>query len=120
MARVLLEEDISKISHILGDDMLSMEEKESLFKTIKEVNDDERLLKDWILEDNEKMKFHGQMAYAREEGIKEGIKEGEKVGAEAEKTEVIKIMLKRNYNYEEISMITNKSIEEIKEIEKNM
>ena len=96
--------------------MLSMEEKESLFKTIKEVNDDERLLKDWILEDNEKMKFHGQMAYAREEGIKAG----EKVGAEAKETEVIKIMLKRNYNYEEISMITNKSIEEIKEIEKNM
>ena len=85
-----------------------MEEKESPFKTIKEVNDDERLLKDWILEDNEKMKFHGQMAYAREEG------------AEAKETEVIKKMLEKNADYEFISEITNKSIEEIKEIEESL
>ena len=48
-----------------------MEEKESSLKTIEEINNDEKVLKTWILEDNEKMKFHGQMAYAREEGIKE-------------------------------------------------
>ena len=111
MARVLLEEDLSKISHILGDDMLSMEEKESLLKTIEEVNNDERLLKDWILEDNEKMKFHGQMAYAREEGKLEG--------AEANKIEVIKNMLEEKASYEFISKVTGKTIDEIEKIEMN-
>ena len=90
-----------------------MEEKESPLKTIEEVNNDEKVLKEWILEDNEKMKIHGQMAYAREEGIKEGWE----AEAEASKIEVIKSMLSRSYSYEEISMITNKSVEYIKEIE---
>ena len=48
-----------------------MEEKESLLKTIEEVNDDETVMQEWILEENARLKYEGQMSYAREEGIQE-------------------------------------------------
>ena len=55
-----------------------------------------------------------------EEGRAEGITEGLEQGIEQEKQETIKKILKNNIELELISKITNKSIEEIKEISKNI
>ena len=125
---ILLEEDINKISQILGDDLLTMEEKESLLKTIEDVNDDETVMQEWILEENARLKYEGQMSYAREEGLKEGIEQGIEQGIEKgieqgiqeEKLEMIKNMLNEGTNYEFISKITGKTIPEIEEIARNM
>ena len=125
---ILLEEDINKISQILGDDLLTMEEKESLLKTIEEVNDDETVMQEWILEENARLKYEGQMSYAREEGLKEGIEQGIEQGIEKgieqgiqeEKLEMIKNMLNEGTNYEFISKITGKTIPEIEEIARNI
>ena len=110
---ILLEEDIDKISQLLGDDMLSMEEKENFLKTIENVNNDEVIMQEWILEENERLKHEGQMAYAREEGLKQGIEQG----TEKNKKEIIINMLNLNIDYNVISKVTGKSIETIKEIE---
>lgn len=109
---ILLEEDIDKISQILGDELLTMEEKESLLKTIEEVNDDKTVMQEWILEENARLKYEGQMNYAKEQGIEQGIKE--------EKVETVKKMINEGTDYVFIAKITGKTIKEIEEIARNM
>ena len=84
---IMIEENIDKISEFLGEDMLSMEEKERFLETIREVNDDERLLNDWVIQKNMEMKYESQMDYAKEQGI------------ESKTLEVIKKMLNKNTDY---------------------
>ena len=121
---ILLEEDIDKISQILGDDLLTMEEKESLLKTIEEVNDDKTIMQEWILEENARLKYEGQMNYAKEEGLKEGIEKGIEKGIEQgikeEKIEIVKKMINEGTDYVFIAKITGKTIKEIEEIARNM
>lgn len=125
---ILLEENIDKISQILGDDLLAMEEKESLLKTIEEVNDDKTVMQEWILEENARLKHEGQMNYAKEEGLKEGIEKGIEQGIEQgiekgikeEKVETVKKMINEGTDYVFIAKITGKTIKEIEEIARNM
>ena len=51
---------------------------------------------------------------------KKSIEEGREEGREQEKTSIIKSMLKKNMKYEDISDVSGKSIDEIKEIEKSI
>ena len=85
-----------------------MEEKESLIKTIEEVNNDKEIITEWMREENARLKHAGEMRYAKDEGIEE------------KEIELIKNMLKENTEYNYISKITGKTIEEIKEIENSM
>ena len=112
-----------------------MEEKESLLKTIEDVNDDETVMQEWILEENARLKYEGQMSYAREEGLKEGIEKGIEQGIEkgieqgiekgieqgnmSKELELIKNMLKKGLDYQTISEVTGKTIPEIEEIARN-
>ena len=105
---ILILKDISKISKILGDDMISMEDKEKFLKTIEEVNNTNKILKMWMIEDNTKWAMESEKRHEREEGI------------EFNKIEMIKNMLKEKTDYKYISKISGKSIEEIKAIEKTM
>ena len=109
---ILIETEIDNIAKILGDDMLNMEDKDRLIKTIEEVNDDEQVLKEWMVLEKAKMVYDSDIAYAKKEGLE--------LGLEVNKIEVIKNMLKENTDYNFISKITGKSIEEIKDIESNM
>ena len=113
-------DDIELISKLLGDDLLTMEAKEKFIVRIKDANSKDRIVQDWMVEENNRMRLAGQLAYAKDEGIDEGIKKGTKEGAEEKELEVIKAMLKKNLGYNTISEVTNKSIEEIKEIEASM
>lgn len=111
---LLKEENIDKISDILGKDMLSMEEKERFLDTIREVNDDEKILNDWVLEKLAEDKVRDQINYANRVGFEQGLEQG----VENNKVEIIKSMLSKGYDYKEISEITGKDIDAIKEIEK--
>ena len=53
---ILKERNIGKISDILGEDMLNMEDKNEFIEAIEEVNDDENILNDWMLEELAKHK----------------------------------------------------------------
>lgn len=104
--------NIELISQLLGDDLLTMEEKEKFIVKIKDANSSDRIIQDWMVEENNRLRLEGQLAYAKDEGIEQGIEEN--------KIDVIRSMLKKNIDYNTISEITNKSVEEIKEIEKNI
>ena len=54
----------------------------------------------------------------RQEGVEEGMKQGIEQGIEQGKLDIIKALFKRKMSYHDISDISGKSIEEIKEIEK--
>ena len=97
-----------KYFSVLGDDLITMEEKNRLIKTIEEVNDNEQVLKEWMVLEKAKMVYNSDIAYAGEEG------------AEIKELEVIKNMLNKITDYEYISEITGKTVEEIKEIESNL
>ena len=109
---IITSKSIKEISNILGDDILSMEEKKKFLNTIKEVNDDERVLEDWMWEEHYRLKEIDERNTALQEGREEGIEDNKK--------EVIINMLKKEMDYNVISEITGKSIDEIKKIEKDM
>ena len=109
---IITSKSIKEISSVLGDDILSMEEKEKFLNTIKEVNDDERVLEDWMWEEHYRLKEIDERNTALQEGREEGIEDNKK--------EVIINMLKKEMDYNVISEITGKSIDEIKEIECNI
>jgi hypothetical protein len=95
-------EDISKV---LGSDIFTMEEKKNLLDSIEKIGQDDKILQATKLEDSIEDRYRIIAGYARDEGV--------------EKTtlDIIKNMLKNNSEYEFISKITGKSIEEIKKIE---
>ena len=109
---IITSKSIKEISNVLGDDILSMEEKEKFLNTIKEVNDDERVLEDWMWEEHYRLKEIDERNTALQEGREEGIEDNKK--------EVIINMLKKEMDYSVISEITGKTIDEIKKIEKDM
>ena len=93
-----------------------MEEKENLRKTYEDINDDTHILKSWIVEDNLRWKFEEQEYNGYQKGKLEGIEQG----AESKTIEMIKNLLFQDIDYNIISSASGKTIEEIKEIEKNM
>ena len=93
-----------------------MEEINKLTKRIENVNNDDKVIKDWMIEDNSRW----YVEELQDDSYLEGMEEGKKLGIESNKIEMIKSMLKENYEYQSISKITGKSIEEIKEIEDSM
>ena len=88
--------------------MLTMEEKERFINTIKDVNNDDVIMTEWMLEENARLKHAGQMSYAREEGSEEKNKE------------VIINMINMGMDYNVILQVTGKTIDEIKKIKSNM
>ena len=89
-------------------------------------------MQEWILEENARLKYEGQMNYAKEEGLKEGIEKGIEQGIEQgiekgikqgikeEKVETVKKMINEGADYVFIAKITGKTTKEIEEIARNM
>ena len=133
---ILSRRNIEEIENLIGDDLLTMEEKERFINRVKEVNENENLIPAWIFEENARLKAEQEREFAiregheigikegrkegRKEGIKEGRKEGIKEGRETNQKEVIINLLKKRIDYETISDVTGKSVEEIKKIEKTI
>ena len=108
-----------------------MEEKEHFLNTVREANDDRKILREWqlqdvklkIIEENnaEKRRIHKEgIKQGKKEGKIEGIQEVLQKGAEESKKEVIINMLRKKLDYDTISEVTGKAIEEIKKIEETI
>lgn len=89
-------------------DLLTMEEKERFFNSIRALNGDEEIVAAYHNERNERWK---------RESIENGLREE---GKEENTISIIKSMLNKKTDYKFISEITGKTIKEIKEIENNM
>jgi len=118
----LYNEDMSEINNILGD-ILSSRDKGRLIRKIDEIN----MRKDGTLTRKEAKEWGRWIENSfRQEGLEkgfeqgrvEGIERGIEQGIEKGIIDTIKSMLKNELSYETISEITNKTIDEIKEIEK--
>ena len=107
-AGILYCKTIEDISFILGGDILDMEEKERFLNDVKIRANDSEVLEDLRLENDIEYRFDLVEMDAFERGKNEGI------------IETIKEMLNKKIDINLISEITNKSIDEIKEIQKNM
>ena len=114
---------IEELSDLLGGDLLTMEEKEHFLNTVREANDDRKILREWQLQDA-KLKIieenNAEKRRIHKEGIKQGKKEGKIEGAEEKSLEVIINMLRKKLDYNTISEVTGKAIEEIKKIEETI
>ena len=110
------EEGIDFIKKVIGDDLLSMEEKDKLIKRINETKNNKRIIQEWMVEENNRLREANILNTAREEGIEQGIEQG----IESKTLEVIKNMLDEKIDYNIISKVTGKTTLEIKEIERNM
>jgi len=104
------------IKKVIGDDLLTMEEKDKLINRINETKNNKRIIQEWMVEENNRLREANILNTAREDGIEQGIKQG----AKSKELEMIKHMLKENTDYNFISKITGKTIEEIKKIESKM
>ena len=114
---------VEELSYFLGEELLSMDEKEVFLNTVMEANNRE-ILKAWNEERNqiwkEEMTLKNSYKRGIDEGIEKGLQEGMEKGINEEKLSTIKNMLKEKISYETISKVSGKSIEEIKEIENAM
>ena len=95
--------------------ILSDDELNDFMWSVIEMNEDNFILHEW-----QKEKFDKLIAEnMKEDATKEGLEQGLEKGREENKIEMIKAMLKKGITYQDISDISGKSIEEIKEIDKN-
>ena len=106
-------EYLEDISSILGGDMLTMEEKCEFLNDIKEKASDKDIKEALKFEDNIEYRFD----LVREDALEKGISQGISQGIEQNIIKTIKEMLKNNVDFDLISKVTGKSIEEIKEIQ---
>lgn len=94
--------DPDEISYILGDDIFSNEEKERLLNRVREVNE----------------KIENGRIDELEAELEEEMKKDKENGVALDTNEVVKEMLEEDIDYDTISAMTGKSIEEIREIGK--
>ena len=113
---------LEDIKSILESGLLEMEEKEKFLNDIKEKSKDKDVLEGIKFEDNMEYRFKlvEEDAYERglEQGLEQGLEKGLEQGLVKNTVDIIKSMLSKKISYQDISDISGKSLEEIKEIEK--
>ena len=109
---------LEDIKSILESGLLEMEEKEKFLNDIKEKSKDKDVLEGIKFEDNMEYRFKLVEEDAYERGLEQGLEKGLEQGLVKNTVDIIKSMLSKKISYQDISDISGKSIEEIKEIEK--
>ena len=100
----------------IASKFLSDETREKLVKDVIRLSNDEL-----IFDEYEQMMGDKLIEYEEEQSLlEEGYDSGFQDGVEQNKLEIIQRMLKNKVDYETISNITDKPIEQIKEIEKGL
>lgn len=100
----------------IASKFLSDETRGKLVKDVIRLSNDEL-----IFDEYEQMMGDKLIEYEEEQSLlEEGYDSGFQDGIEQNKIEIIERMLKNNVDYETISNITEKPIDEIKEIEKGL
>ena len=106
---ILCQNVIGKIEHLLGDDLLTEEEKERFLESIRESNECCSVyIGDKCIE------------CAKRDGFCEGVEFGFEDGKEFATEEVIRNMIREGIDYSVISRVTKKAINEIECIRKEM
>lgn len=115
-AGIVYTDNLEDISSIIGDDLLSMEEKEKFLSDIKEKSKKKQVLEAIKFEDSIEYRFD----LVREEALEHGIEQGIEQGKNEALIQTIKEMLKNNASIDFISKVTKKPMEEINSIKETM
>ena len=99
------------LSHFLDKDL-----REKIIKDVLNLSMDEFVLEECEIEALAEIERIDTLKYTREEGLEQGKEQGK----EQSKVEMIKLMLEKKLSYQDISDISGKNIDEIKEIEKSI
>lgn len=115
---------IEELDYILGSDLLDMGMKEDFLRCVEKVSNNENVVDEVTLEENYDMMM---AAFALSTAKKMGKEMAEKMSKEMVEQErkktiqqTIQSMLKNNLSIDLISKVTSKTIDEIKEIEKDL
>ena len=103
--------DYDKIPNIIGD-VISKREVKKIMDKIKKLVDDSLFMSELEKEEWAIWEENSKLEYARNEGIEQGISKGRT----EEQKELILSMIKNKIDIDTISKVTNKTVEEIKEI----
>ncbi len=93
-----------------------MNHRVKLYADPDDVIDKNRIIQEWMVEENNRMREENILRTAREDGRLEGIQEGK----ELKEIEFINNMLNEGIEYDIIAKITEKTVEDIKDIEKEL
>ena len=96
--------------------MMNDESRDKFIHDVHTASHDKFVLSEWESDKMAELVKYQSLENARTEGINEGISQGIEQGKEETLINTIKSMLKKNISIEDISDITNKSIEDIKKI----
>lgn len=102
-------DDFSKIPDIVKG-IMTDEERDRIMDKMDKLTHDDVFMTELEAKEWDKWEENSKIDYAMEQGIEKGIEQKE--------LEIIKSMLKNNLDLETIARVTNKTIEEIKEIVK--
>ena len=108
---LLWTEDISNIANIIGDDLMSKEDKEKFIEVAEELNVRYKNFTKEQLEQHEEFKLAAERQFGFEQGIEQGI--------EQKNIETVKNLLEEKLDIELISRVTNLSKEEIMKIKES-
>ena len=104
----------------IASKFLSDETREKLVKDVIRLSNDELIFDEYEQMMGDKLIEYEEEQSLLEEGYDSGFQDGINTGIEQNKLEMIERMLKNKVDYETISQITEKTIEQIKEIEKGL
>ena len=104
----------------IASKFLSDDTREKLVKDVIRLSNDELIFDEYEQMMGDKLIEYEEHQSLLEEGREEGYDDGFQDGIEQNKLDIIKRMLKNNVDYEIISKSLEKTIEEIKEIEKGL
>ena len=104
----------------IASKFLSDDTREKLVKDVIRLSNDELIFDKYEQMMGDKLIEYEEHQSLLEEGREEGYDDGFQDGIEQNKLDIIKRMLKNNVDYEIISKSLEKTIEEIKEIEKGL
>ena len=93
--------EIALLRSDIGKDVLNMEEKDRFPNAVRELNEDEKVVKDWMWEENDRLRYYEDLRALREQKLEK----------------IVINLLNEGSDYNFISRVTGKTIEEIKEIE---
>jgi predicted transposase/invertase (TIGR01784 family) len=107
-----------KFYHAKGEIENAIEIVQTAFEVLKSFSNED--MDEYYLEIQSRKDIEGQIQIAKEEARKEGVEKGRKEGEEKVREEMVKKMLSKNKNIEEIIEFTGLSKEKIEGFQKNI
>ena len=114
--RIITSKRIEEIIEVMGDDLMEEEAREQLIEEVEEINRDDEVIALYSAYTQEELERNSIIYEETEKAREKALKEGRKEGIEQGKKEIIIKMIENGISLEQISKLTNISIDELKNL----